>query len=81
LIGYFEGIDSERGIAWRGGERVERSFAHTYDTGGMRRTDLRRAINILKRVLVHASASISVSSCGDCSVSGRRAASKAAWRR
>jgi transposase len=37
------------------GERVERSFAHTYDTGGMRRTHLRGATNILKRVLVHVS--------------------------
>ena len=37
------------------GERVERSFAHTYDTGGMRRTHLRGATNILKRVPIHAS--------------------------
>jgi transposase len=39
----------------RRGERVERSFAHTYDTGGMRRTYLRGTSNILKRVLVHVS--------------------------
>jgi DDE family transposase len=39
----------------RRGERVERSFAHIYDTGGMRRTHLRRHVNILKRVLIHAS--------------------------
>lgn len=39
----------------RRGERVERSFAHTYDTGGMRRTHLRGRTNILKRVLIHAS--------------------------
>jgi len=39
----------------RRGERVERSFAHTYDTGGMRRTHLRGTTNILKRVLIHAS--------------------------
>ena len=39
----------------RRGERVERSFAHNYDTGGMRRTHLRGALNILKRVLIHAS--------------------------
>jgi len=37
------------------GERVERSFAHVYDTGGMRRTYLRRHPNILKRLLIHAS--------------------------
>jgi len=35
------------------GERIERSFAHVYDTGGMRRTHLRGHINILKRVLIH----------------------------
>jgi transposase len=39
----------------RRGERVERSFAHTYDTGGMRRTHLRGTTNILKRVLIHTS--------------------------
>lgn len=38
------------------GEYVERSFAHVYDTGGMRRTHLRGHQNILKRLLVHASA-------------------------
>jgi transposase len=37
------------------GERVERSFAHAYDTGGMRRTHLRGTTNILKRVLIHTS--------------------------
>lgn len=40
----------------RRGEYVERSFAHVYDTGGMRRTHLRGHQNILKRLLVHASA-------------------------
>ena len=38
------------------GEYLERSFAHVYDTGGMRRTHLRGHPNILKRLLVHASA-------------------------
>jgi transposase len=38
------------------GEYVERSFAHVYDTGGMRRTHLRGHQNILTRLLVHASA-------------------------
>ena len=38
----------------RRGETVERSFAHVYDTGGMRRTHLRGHTNILKRVLIHA---------------------------
>lgn len=40
----------------RRGERVERSFAHMYETGGMRRTHLRGHSNILKRLLVHAGA-------------------------
>jgi transposase len=36
------------------GELLERSFAHLYDTGGMRRLHLRGRENILKRLLVHA---------------------------
>ena len=35
------------------GEFIERSFAHCYDTGGMRRTHLRGHENILKRLLIH----------------------------
>ena len=35
------------------GELIERSFAHCYDTGGMRRTHLRGHGNILKRLLIH----------------------------
>jgi transposase len=38
------------------GERVERSFAHMYETGRMRRTHLRGHSNILKRLLLHAGA-------------------------
>jgi transposase len=38
------------------GELVERSFAHCYDTGGMRRTHLRGQPNILKRLLIHVGA-------------------------
>ena len=37
----------------RRGELLERTFAHAYDTGAMRRTHLRGHANILKRVLVH----------------------------
>ena len=36
------------------GERLERSNAHMYETGGMRRTHLRGHENILKRLIVHA---------------------------
>jgi transposase len=35
------------------GEKVERSFAHLYETGAMRRTHLRKHDNILKRLLIH----------------------------
>lgn len=38
------------------GELCERSFAHCYETGGMRRLHLRGSGNVLKRVLVHAAA-------------------------
>jgi transposase len=38
------------------GELLERSFAHCYDTGGMRRTYLRGHQNILKRLLLHVGA-------------------------
>jgi len=35
------------------GELIERTFAHCYETGGMRRTHLRKHGNILKRLLIH----------------------------
>jgi transposase len=35
------------------GELIERTFAHSYETGGMRRTHLRKHSNILKRLLIH----------------------------
>ena len=34
-------------------ERVERSFAHTLDRGGLRRTHLRGRANVQKRYLIH----------------------------
>jgi len=37
----------------RRGERVERPFAHHYETGGMRRTHLRGQTKIRKRLLIH----------------------------
>ena len=40
----------------RRGEMVERSFAHCYETGGMRRCHLRGRENILKRQLIHVGA-------------------------
>jgi len=38
------------------GELCERSFAHCYQTGAMRRVHLRGSDNVLKRVLLHAAA-------------------------
>lgn len=51
-------IRGERGrrLMRKRGEFLERSFAHVYDTGGMRRTHLRGRGNILKRVLIHSAA-------------------------
>jgi transposase len=51
-------IQGERGkrLLRTRGELLERPNAHLYDTGGMRRTHLRGHANILKRLLVHASA-------------------------
>jgi transposase len=43
-----------RRLMRRRGELIERSFAHVYDTGAMRRTHLRGHSNILKRLLIHA---------------------------
>jgi transposase len=48
-------IRGERGLRLlrQRGERVERSFAHMYETGAMRRTHLRHHDNIIKRLLIH----------------------------
>jgi transposase len=45
-----------RRLMRRRGELVERPFAHLLETGGLRRVHLRRANNILKRLLVHVAA-------------------------
>jgi hypothetical protein len=45
-----------RRLMRRRGEYVERTFAHVYDTGGLRRVHLRGHPNILKRLIVHAGA-------------------------
>ena len=45
-------VKGKRLLAKRG-ELIERSFAHCYETGGMRRTHLRKHNNILKRLLIH----------------------------
>ena len=51
-------IRGERGkqLLRQRGELLERTFAHVYDTGGMRRTHLRGHRNILKRLLLHVAA-------------------------
>jgi transposase len=51
-------IQGEHGkqLLRRRGELLERSFAHAYETGGMRRVHLRGCQNVLKRVLIHVGA-------------------------
>jgi transposase len=50
-------IRGVRGVALlrRRGELLERTFAHAYETGALRRTYLRGHANIAKRVLIHLS--------------------------
>jgi transposase len=50
------GSQTAKALMRRRGELVERSFAHLYDTGGMRRVHLRGRNNIAKRALIHAAA-------------------------
>jgi transposase len=45
-----------KSLLLRRGELVERSFAHCYETGGLRRCHLRGRDNILKRQLIHVGA-------------------------
>lgn len=45
--------DRGKGLMRRRGELLERSFAHNYETGAMRRLHLRHRENIAKRVLIH----------------------------
>jgi len=48
--------DRSKRLQKKRGELCERSFAHCYETGGMRRLYLRGEDNVLKRVLVQAAA-------------------------
>jgi transposase len=48
--------DYGKSLLRRRGELVERSFAHCYETGGMRRCTLHGRRNILKRLLIHVGA-------------------------
>jgi transposase len=43
-----------KGLMRKRAEKVERSFAHCYETGGLRRMHLRGHPKILKRLLIHA---------------------------
>jgi transposase len=47
-----KGARGKKFSRWRC-EKVERSMAHSYETGGLRRIHLRGHSNILKRVLIH----------------------------
>ena len=72
-------IRGQRGrrLMRRRGETIERSFAHVYDTGGMRRTHLRGHPNILKRLLIHAGGFNLGLVMRQISASARRAACRA----
>ena len=48
------GSEDGKELLRRRAEKVERSMAHMYETGGLRRVYLRGHNNILKRLLVHA---------------------------
>lgn len=48
--------DRGKALMRRRGEIIERSFAHAFETGGMRRTHLRHHENIAKRLLIHIAA-------------------------
>ena len=45
-----------RGLIRQRGEKLERPFAHAYETGRLRRVHFRGRMNILKRVLIHTAA-------------------------
>ena len=47
------GGEQGKALLRRRGELLERSFAHAYETGGMRRLHLRGQDNVLKWVLIH----------------------------
>ena len=46
------GVRGRRLLRGRG-EKLERTFAHCYETGGLRRVHLRGCENIRKRLLIH----------------------------
>jgi transposase len=50
--------EAAKALMRRRGERMERSFAHLYETGGMRRVHLRGKNNLAKRLLIHASGTL-----------------------
>jgi hypothetical protein len=76
IVGGF--VDRGRRLMRRRGELIERSFAHLYDTGGMRRTHLRGHTNILKRLLIHAGGFTSACCCARSSGWGLRVVSRIA---
>ena len=48
--------EAAKALMRRRGERMERSFAHLHETGGMRRVHLRGKDNLARRLLIHAAA-------------------------
>ena len=75
-------IRGERGkrLQKRRAKYAERSFAHAYETGGLRRTHLRGHTNIYKRLCIHGGASISDCCCASSS-EGERRGGFIGWRR
>ena len=53
-----KGARGKRLARWRS-EKVERTMAHSYETGGLRRVHLREHRNILKRALIHIAGGLS----------------------
>ena len=60
----------------RRSELCERSFAHICDTGGGRRSWLRSLVNVTKRYLIAAAATIWAEFCVSCSASANQRACK-----
>jgi len=73
--------DSGQRLLRKPSEQQERPCAHVYETGGFRHGHVCGHQNVLKRLLVHASAFSWGSGCGRFSGSVRSAVAKAVWPR
>ena len=56
-----------KGLLRARGEKMERSFVHCFDRGGMRRTHHRRLANVVKRYIIHITGfNLGRYCCGPC---------------